>query len=982
MLFSSLLYLDRWYNANQMSPQRRRWKLFSNPLSIRSKRIYTNRPVSTGRRLRSSRFRSFWQLSRRQKGHLLLRWLGLGIIGVVVFMLLLFAVYAKDLPNPTTIADRQIAQSTKILDRNGIMLYEIFRDERRTVIKPEEISQFLKDATVSVEDGEFYTHHGVDLISILRAAYVNTVGHSRFTQGGSTITQQYIKNALLTDEKKISRKIKEAILALEIETIYDKQEILAGYLNEIPYGNNAYGVESAARTYFNKSAIDLNLSESATLAAIPQRPSYFSPYGSHLDELFIRKDYVLDEMVRRGFITDKQAAEAKATAPTLQEPSFAARSDSIKAPHFVFYVRDQLIKELGDDQEAEQKLASGGYTITTSLDYEIQKMAETAVANNFTKASNYGATNAGLVVVDPNTGDILAMVGSLDYFNDKFGSVNVTTSARQPGSSFKPIVYSTGFKGSFSPASVLFDLPTDFGNYKPNNYDGGFRGPVTVRQAISWSLNIPAVKMLDLVGIDEALKTAQDLGITTLTDRSRYGLSLVLGAGEVKLVEMVHAYSVFAHGGLKMPLTSILKMVDKDKKTMIDITDKERKGDQVLDPQVAWLMADVMSDNATKAPVFGNSLVVPGHTVGVKTGTTQSFKDAWTIGYTPQIAAGVWVGNNDGTEMKRGADGSVVAAPIWRAFMNAFLADKENAQFARPNGIVSETVSKLSTKLPNSNCSGELIADWFASWNKPTEPDSVDKIVRLDKITGKLATDKTPADQIEERCYHQLHSERPNRPNWEAPVLAWATANGYNADSIPTESDDIHTDANKPKVTIKTPVPNQGVGRSDVAVSSSVTATHPIATVTYFVGSEQKAETKSDPYSAVLNDLPLGEQTIRAVAKDQYGNSGEASVLVIVTDGAGYPGTVSSVNTSVSGKDVTISWTNPKDSDLASIKIYESTASGELGALVRTTVATPGTNSSTSFPSHSTGTYYYTLRAVDKEGNENPTTAQYVASVM
>lgn len=911
----------------------------------------------------------------------MLRWLGLGIIGFAVFMLLLFAVYAKDLPNPTTIANRSIAQSTKILDRNGILLYEIFRDERRTVVKPDEISTFLKDATVSVEDGDFYKHHGVDLVSIFRAAYENTFGHSKYTQGGSTITQQYIKNALLTDEKKLSRKIKEAILAVEIETIYDKQEILAGYLNEIPYGNNAYGIESAARTYFNKSAKDLTLSESATLAAIPQRPSYFSPYGDHLTELFKRKDYVLDEMVRRGFITAAQAAEAKAAAPTLQSPSFAARNESIKAPHFVFYVRDQLVKELGDDQEAEQKLASGGYTITTTLDYEIQKMAETAMTNNFDKASKYGATNAGMVVVDPNTGDILAMVGSLDYFNDKFGNVNVTTSPRQPGSSFKPIVYATAFKGSYSPANILFDLPTDFGNYKPSNYDGGSRGPVTIRQALSWSLNVPAVKMLDLVGIDEALKTAKDLGITTLNDRERYGLSLVLGAGEVELVEMVHAYSVFAHAGDKMPLTSILKMIDKDKKTMIDITDKERKGDQVLDPQVAWLMADVMSDNATKAPVFGNSLVIPGHQVAAKTGTTQSFKDAWTIGYTPQIAAGVWVGNNDGTEMKRGADGSVVAAPIWRAFMNAFLADKENAPFARPANVVNESVSKLSTKLPNPNCSGELISDWFASWNKPKEQDTVDKIVNIDRVTGKLATDKTPADQIDQRCYHEVHSERPDRPNWEAPVLAWAAANGYNADSIPTAFDDVHTDANKPTVTITSPTPNQGVSKTGVLVKVDATAPNPISSLTFYVGSEQKSQIGGTPYEAVLNNLPVGEQTIRVVVKDQFGNTGEASVLVVVTDGAGYPGTVSTVSVSVNGHDVAIGWTNPSDSDLASIKVYESSASGQLGNLVRTVVATPSTKGSTSFAGHSSGTFYYTLRAVDTDGNENPTTAQYVASV-
>lgn len=965
---------------------RRRWSLFGNPLSLSVKRATSRRPASSGsgegRRLRNSRYNRWRQLTPKQKGRRILRSTGLFLGGFFVFMLLLFAVYAKDLPNPTTLASRNVAQSTKILDRNGIPLYEIFRDERRTIIKPDEISQYLKDATVAIEDNTFYNHHGVRPTAILRAALANTIGHSRFTQGGSTITQQYIKNALLTDEKKLSRKIKEAILALEIETIYDKQEILAGYLNEIPYGNNAYGVETAAHTYFNKAAKDLNLSESATLAAIPQRPSYFSPYGNHLDELFKRKNLVLDEMVKNGFITEAQATEAKAAAPNAEHPDFTPRSESIKAPHFVFYVRDQLIKQLGgDEQDAEQQLVSGGYTITTTLDWEVQKMAEEAVKNNMAKANGYNATNAGLVAVDPKTGEVLAMVGSVDFNNKDFGSVNVATSLRQPGSSFKPFVYATGFKGSYSPASVLFDLSTDFGNYRPSNYDGSTRGPVTIRQALSWSLNIPAVKMLDLVGIDEALKTAKDLGITTLNDRDKYGLSLVLGAGEVKLVEMVHAYSVFANNGNKMPLTSILKMVDKEKKTIIDITSENRTGDQVIDPQVAFLMQDVMSDIPTKSVVFGNSLTIPGHQVGSKTGTTQSFKDAWAIGYTPQIAAGVWVGNNDGTEMKKGADGSVVAAPIWRAFMNKFLSDKPNEPFVAPSNVSQVTVAKLSTKLPNPNCTSDTVTDWFASWNKPTEQDSVNKIVNIDKVTGKLATDQTPADQIDQRCYRVLHSERPNKPNWEAPVLAWATANGYNMDSIPTAYDDVHTAKNKPVVTINSISNGQGIAKNGAVVTATATATNNIVQVIYYVGGQQKGQGTSAPYSATLNDLPTGDQTIRAVAYDVYGNQGEASINVIVTDGGGYPGTVSGVNVSVSGKDITLSWSNPGDSDLSSIKVYESSQSGSLGSLSRTVAASSGSKGVTVLSGHASGTYYYTLRAVNKSNIENPTTAQYVANV-
>lgn len=855
-------------------PPRSRWKLTRSPLRVRP-----TSSTARGNTLRANKAKQKLALKRRI-------WQTIGkVVGVgLIVLLILFAWYAKDLPNPTNLSTRQVAQSSKILDRNGQLLYE-FGEQKRTVVTADQISNYIKQATVAVEDKDFYKHHGLNFRGILRAAIYNTFGLSKYTQGGSTITQQYIKLALLTTEKKISRKIKEAILAVEIESIYSKDEILTGYLNEIPYGNNNFGVEAAAQAYFGKSAADLTLAEAATLAAIPQRPSYYSPYGSHLDELFGRKDYVLDQMAKVGFITQQEADDAKAAAPNKDHPDFIAKNSSIKAPHFVFYVRDELINMLGgDEQSAEQLLGQAGYTVTTSLDLATQQMAEKVMTDTAPKyLAKAGATNSALVAIDPASGDILAMVGSIDYFNQDWGSVNVATSLRQPGSSFKPIVYATALKGKYSPASVLFDLKTDFGNYSPDNYDGTTHGPVTIRQALNMSLNIPAVKMLDLVGIDAALKTATDLGITTLTNRQDYGLSLVLGAGEVKLVELTDAYSVFANQGKKMPLTSLLKVVDKDNKVIVDNTDvTKRAGEQVLDPQVAYLMADVMSDQAAKAPVFGKGLLVSGHTVASKTGTTQSFKDGWTVGYTPQIAVGVWAGNNDGTEMRKGADAITVAAPIWRTFMQQYLADKPNVEFTRPAGVQQVTVDRLSGKLPSGVCAADNITDWFASWNIPKDPDNVHQAVYLDKYSGKLATADTPADAVELRCYNTIHSEKPNNLNWEAPVLSWAAANGYNVNGTPPDAtDDTHTADKKPTATITSPTNNQSVTAGPLTVNFSVTTPAYGLASTQLVVDDQVVATGNGDARSLNYTAVVGQHNLKIIVKDQVENTAESPIVTV-----------------------------------------------------------------------------------------------------
>ncbi len=954
-----------------MSRPRSRWRLWGSPLRVRA----TSAGSSRGATLRANKKRIRLTFKKR-----FWKTLGTTLGAGLIVLLILFAWYAKDLPNPTNLSTRRVAQSSKILDRNGKLLHE-FGEQKRTVITSDQVSDYAKKATVAVEDKDFYAHHGLNFKGILRAAISNTFNLSKFTQGGSTITQQYIKSALLTSERQISRKIKEAILAIEIESIYSKDEILAGYLNEIPYGNNAYGIESASRIYFGKSASELTLAEAATLAAIPQRPSYFSPYGSHLDELFDRKDYVLDQMVKTKAITQEEADKAKKEGPNKENPSFQPRSASIKAPHFVFYVRDELIKTLGDEQNAEIILGQEGYVVTTSLDLSVQEMAEKVVKETGPKYLDRAkAENAAMVVIDPASGDILAMVGSIDYFNDKFGSVNVATSLRQPGSSFKPLVYATGFKSRFSPSSVLFDLKTDFGNYSPDNYDGSTHGPVTVRQALNMSLNIPAVKMLDLVGIDEALKTASDLGISTLNDRDKYGLSLVLGAGEVKLVEMVHAYSVFANQGKKMPLTPILKIVDKSGKEIVNNTDvNKRAGEQVLDPQVAFLMSDVMSDQAAKSPVFGKGLLVSGHTVASKTGTTQSWKDGWTIGFTPQVAVGVWAGNNDGTPMRQGADAISVAAPIWRTFMQTYLSDKPNVEWTRPGEVQQVAVDKLSGKLPSDGCSSEVITDWFASWNVPKDRDDVHKAVFVDKFSGKLATSDTPQEAVETRCYRTLHSERPSRSNWEAPVLAWASANGYNqGDQPPTENDDVHVSNKKPTIKITSPTKDQSVS-TNLTVAFEVSAPSYKTTETRLKVDDQVVSTGNGDVRALSTTLAAGQHTLKAVIVDEVSNIVESEAVTITVTAGTTLGPVNNLTASVNGRSATLSWHNPSDSSLGAVRLYSSTNANQLGSAVQTVASQAGTVGSAALFNLSPSTYYLTAKTVDKNGAEGGSTTTVFA---
>lgn len=613
------------------------------------------------------------------------------VLGVVLVSVLFIWISTLEIPDLSAFEERRILQSTKIYDRTGeILLYDLHQDVKRTVIPYENISRHIKNATVAIEDDQFYNHIGVDVRAIFRAAYTNfTKGDLLGGQGGSTITQQVIKNSLLESDKKLTRKIKEAILALKLERMLSKDDILWHYLNESPYGGTLYGVEEAAQAFFGVSASDVTLAEAAYLAALPQAPTYLSPYGNNKDALDARKDLVLERMRINGFITIDELEEAKAEEVVFEPQAVTG----IRAPHFVMFVKEQLVQRFG-----EEALAERGLRVITTLDWDLQQEAERIVAAKAEENTDkFNATNAGLVAADPKTGDVLVMVGSRDYFSDEIdGNFNVTLAARQPGSSIKPFVYASAFRRGYLPNTVVFDVQTQFSPlceatdpssespcYSPGNYNGEFKGPISMRNALAQSLNIPAVKTLYLAGLPSTLKLAADMGLTTLNDPERYGLTLVLGGGEVRLLDMTHAYGVFANEGVRAEPRSILRIED----TSGQIIEKnDVKTQQVLDRNVALMISDVLSDAEARRPLWHgySGVSFPDRDVALKSGSTNNLRDAWIMGYTPNLAVGAWVGNNDNAIMGGGLSG-LITTPMWREFMDVALEDLPVETFAQPD---------------------------------------------------------------------------------------------------------------------------------------------------------------------------------------------------------------------------------------------------------------------------------------------------------
>lgn len=608
-------------------------------------------------------------------------------VGSLLTMTFVFApyylyVFVKYLPHPSLLSQRVIPVTTQIFDRHGTLLYEIHGDEDRKPIQLAKVPDNIKHATIAIEDKEFYQHPGFSLTGIARAARENVVNHQ--VQGGSTITQQLIKNSLLTSEVSYWRKLREVFLAFWAEKIYTKDEILEMYLNQVPYGGTAWGIEAAAETYFGKQVGELNLAESAYLAGLPAAPTYYSPYGAHPELAKKRQEEVLRRMVEDGYISKTDSDTAKQQLLNIKPSSVP-----IKAPHFVMYVRDVLNSQFGTRQTDQ-----GGLRVTTSLDLTLQEKVQSIVSDEISKLTSLRVGNGAAVVTDPKTGEILAMVGSKDYFNaNADGNVNVALSQRQPGSSIKVVTYATALEKGMTPASIIDDTPVSYPlvgqpAYAPVNYDGRFHGKVTMRLALANSYNVPAVKTLNQVGLASMIDTGKNMGIDTWTDTSRFGLSLTLGGGEVTLLDMTEVYGTLANLGERVDANPILKVTDYSGKVYYE---KSVTKNRALSSETAFILSDIMADNAARTPAFGpnSSLNISGKTVSVKTGTTNEKRDNWTLGYTPSYVVGVWVGNNDNTPMDPVLTSGITgASTIWNRIMVELLKDKGDEKFSPPANLV------------------------------------------------------------------------------------------------------------------------------------------------------------------------------------------------------------------------------------------------------------------------------------------------------
>ena len=657
------------------------------------------------------------------------------IIAALLFLSLLVFIF-NGLPSPNKLNSNSFPVSTKILDRNGQLLYEIYADQNRTPIKLSQLPEYISQATIAIEDKNFYRHHGFDWEGITRAL-LNTVFKQKL-QGGSTITQQLVKTTLLTPERTIKRKIREAVLSFATEVRYSKTEILEMYLNHIPYGGTSYGIEQAAQTYFGKTARDLTLAEAALLAGLPQAPTRYSPLGTDPTLAKNRQQQVLNRMFEDKYISKEEFDSAFSEPLTFKLPT-----QSILAPHFSLYVKELLVDKYGLTM-----VEKGGLRVTTSLDLNLQQFAQDALATETAKLAKANVTNAAALITKPRTGEILAMVGSKDYFDETIdGNVNVTLRLRQPGSSIKPINYAVGLSKGFTPSTMFLDVPVCFSvpgqkGYCPKNYDNTFHGPVQMRFALGNSFNIPAVKMIAANSVESMVATASAMGITTFTDPSRYGLSLTLGGGEVKMIDMAVAFGVFANAGLKVDLTPILKVETYTGEVLeqIDLETQLPTGTKALSPEISYLISHILLDNNARSQAFGSNseLVIPKHTVSVKTGTTDDLRDNWTIGFTPSFLVAVWTGNNDNSPMSSWLISGVSgAAPIWHDLMTYLLKDQPDEWPAKPENIVGLQVCSLTGFRPNPDSPCETRFEYFIKGQEPAIEPPLKKGIWIDKSTGR-----------------------------------------------------------------------------------------------------------------------------------------------------------------------------------------------------------------------------------------------------
>lgn len=807
----------------------------------------------------------------------------LGIIGLLISIPLI----ARDLPSPDKVI-RRTGFSTKILDRSGDVLYDVYNDQNRTPVNLPDIPQYLREGTISIEDKNFYKNNGFDVVGILRALYY-TFFRGQLA-GGSTLTQQLVKNALLTQDRTIIRKFKEFILTIEVDSRFSKDQILQMYLNEVPYGGTAWGVEAASEMYFGKKVSDLNLVESAFLSGLPQSPSYYSPYTGSVDAYTARTKDVLRRMREDGYITSSQEKEADGQISGL---SFQAQGAGFKAPHFVQYVEKMI-----EDKYGASALQGGGLQITTTLDLNLQNDVQNIVSDEISKVESLHITNGAAVVINPETGEILAMVGSKDFSaKDYDGQYNVAVALRQPGSSIKPFTYVTAFKKGYTASTMVMDVPTTFPggdgkDYKPVNYDGKFRGPVQLRFALANSINVPAVKVLAMVGLKDALQTAYDAGINELAptqaNLNRLGLSMTLGGGEVTLLDLTDGYSIFMNGGYRVNPVAILKVTDSSGNILEE--NHPQKLNPVISPEQSFLIADILSDNNARSMEFGTNsyLHVPGLNVAVKTGTTNDKRDNWTVGGNDLGLVGVWVGNNDNSPMLQVASGVTGASPIWNRIIQRVLKDRPNFKFQVPSGIVKEDVDKISGYKVHDNF--ESRSEYFIKGTEPTGDDPVHVNLKVCKEDGKLATPANiAANDYNTQEYYIFKEEDPTAApggenKWQAGILDWLNTQSDNKYHPPTS---YCGSGNPVNVDFTNPHDQDGNLGSNFTINVSAQSSSNITEVDFFIDGTQVGTVNNLPYQYNANGLANGIHSLRAVAKDQNGNQSDRTISV----GVGVPWT-------------------------------------------------------------------------------------------
>lgn len=822
------------------------------------------------------------------------------IFGIVVIISVVIYFFTQ-IPSPEDLQSRFVAKSTKIYDRNGELLYDIFQNQNRTPVKLADIPDVVKKSTIAIEDKDFYKHGGFDVWGILRSFY-RLIIHRRVEGGGSTLTQQLVKNALLTSDQSVVRKIKELILAIQVERAYTKDQILEMYLNEIPYGGTAYGIEAAANLYFGKHASELDLSEASLLAGLPQRPSVYSPYGSQPELAKVRQEQVLRRMVEDEYISDSEAERAKN-----QELVYRTSQKELgfKAPHFVLYVKQKL-EEQYDTRTVEQ----GGLKVVTTLDYKLQEQVEDILKTEVDKLKNYEVGNAAAVVLDSKTGEILSMAGSKDYFANSEpegciegkscafeGNVNVALGQRQPGSATKPITFAAGMLKGYTAAQVLMDVKTVFPGgaglpeYIPVNYDGQFHGPTQVRYALGNSFNIPAVKMLALVGVKNVMDLGYRMGLSTweptADNISSVGLSLTLGGREVRLLDLTSAFSVFANQGKKQEPISILKVEDASGKMLYEYRPTE--GVRVLDEGIAFIISNILADNGARTAAFGSNSVlnVPGKTVSVKTGTTDQKRDNWTVGYTPILTTGVWVGNNDNTVMDpKIASGVTGASPIWQKIMIAALKDKPNETLPKPESVIDVEIDGLMGGQPKDGSPKRR--EFFQKGTEPTSIAQAYQRLKVCKVNPhRQAND---GEDAEDKDVILLKEDDPTGANkWQEGINQWVLTaanplfvgadkgcSGIPGFSSGGGGNDIISIAN---------IPNGANVPRVFDVLARANSPAGVKKVTWMVDGGVKSSQTSEPY-AMHVEFPAGDKgshTITVELEDNNGAKHTSSIGVTVS---------------------------------------------------------------------------------------------------